>query len=143
MDVIKTSEEYINESNNINCDEYFKDKDITSIPLDSCIGEDPQIYNGKYFTNFYYFGDCVNTVPKIWDATQMAGFCSKCNLYDINLVLNNIKDGDKKIPKTLINYLNSKDVNNIEDIVCAINEYQGIMFIYVSNLDKHFFFDCK
>lgn len=142
MKTIKSRQNFLNESNTIDCRDYFKDKDLSVIPLDSNLEETPEVYNGIRFKSFEYFGNCVNTVPKIWDATQMSHVCLKSKLYDINLVLDNIKSGDKEIPKSLMKHLNSENVENLEEVVCAINEYQKIMFIYVTKLDKHFFFDC-
>lgn len=143
MKTLKTRQEFINESNIISCDEYFKDKNVADIPVDANISEQPEIYNGKHFTKFSYFGDCVNTVPRIWDATQMSQFCFGCKLYDINLVLNNLYGGDMTIPSSLMKHLNSENINDLGEIVCAIDDYQRIMFIYVTDLDKHFFFDCE
>ena len=37
----------------------------------------------------------------------------------------------------------SNQLNDLNEIVCALDDYQKIMFIYVLSLDTHFFFDCK
>ena len=74
---------------------------------------------------------------------HMSQFCLGCKLYDTNLVLNNLQDGDRKIPASLKKHLNSENINDLGKIVCAIDNYQRIMFIYVTDLDKHFFFDCE
>ena len=140
---MKSLQDYIFESNQINCTEYFKDKNLKDIPIDANTCDDPEVYIGKKFNKFLYFGNCVNTVPSIWDATQMSHFCLGCKLYDINMVINNLEDGDKKIPITLIKNLNSANIHDLTEIVCAIDDYQKIMFIYITKLDKHFFFDYK
>lgn len=140
---MKTLKSYINESTVIDCNDYFKDKDLTVIPVDASMSEQPQIYVGKLFKKFEYFGNCVNTVPEVWDATQMAQFCTTCKLYDINQVIDNLVGGDRKIPQKFFKALKFVDINDLGEVVCAIDSYQRIMFIYITELDIHFFFDCK
>lgn len=140
---MKTLTAYINESTNVDFNEYFKDKDLSVIPVDASMDEQPKIYSGKPFKKFPYFGDCKNTVPRIWDATQMSQFCQTCKLVDINYVINNLTSGDRKIPQKFLKELKSVDINDLSEVVCAIDSYQRIMFIYITNLDTHFFFDCE
>ena len=55
--------------------------------------------------------------------------------------------GDRVFPKKaqkIIDKLTKQ--NKLEDtseIVCALDDYQKIMFIYLSEIDTHFFFDCE
>ena len=55
--------------------------------------------------------------------------------------------GDRKLPKKLTNHIDKlKQKNqlfNLEEIVFAINDYQRILFVYISKFDIHFFFDCS
>lgn len=140
---------YINESQAVDYTENFKKEDIDKIPLEAFFIEDDsdnkiEAYKGVKFQKFYYFGNCVNTVPSVWDATQMSNFVSTCSLYDINDVLGNIYGGDKALPKRFLKALEKiEDKNDLSQVVCACDERQRIMFIYISSLDIHFFFDCK
>lgn len=125
---------------------------INDIPESSALDIDNiQLYKGVPPYSYYsYFGDCKNTVDKdkMWDASQMGQWIyNYCKVIDINMVLDKIQDGDRHIPISLkksIQKLNTKNqLNDLNEIVCALDDYQKIMFIYVLSLDTHFFFDCK
>ena len=127
---------------------YIKESnELSNIPVD-CGLENPMYYDKDIkYSKFLYFGDCTNTA-KIWDATQMAGFVNSCNVINNqSSILDMINDGDKKIPKKFIKVIDKlKSENKIDDlseIVIGLNDYQRILFIYLSDLDIHFFFDCK
>jgi hypothetical protein len=82
----------------------------------------------------------------MWDATQMGQFISTCKVIDINQVLDKLYNGDRVIPKILLSTIESLRMENKLDdkseIVCAFDDYQKIMFIYLSKTDIHYFFDC-
>ncbi len=123
--------------------------DLKNIPADSAL-EDPEEYEGiPQYKEYKYFGDCKNTVDKnhIWDATQMSNWINNnCKVIGIENVLDKIKDGDRKIPKTLLKEIDklksNNKLNNLSEIVCALDDYQKIMFIYLTKSDIHYFFDC-
>ena len=109
---------------------------------DSGLNPDADIYISNKFSKFKYFGNCINTVGKVWDATQMAQFILSCDLYiDINL-RKKIENGDKNIPVRLIKALDKYNIIDDEHFICGISEYQQIMFIYSVDQDIHYFFDC-
>ena len=93
--------------------------------------------------DLYYFGNCINTVPKIWDATQMSYVLLTSKVLNTREVLNSIKDGDKPLPKKLLLWLqrNPDKLDDKSEIVCGVNEHQRIAFIYITDLDIHYFFD--
>lgn len=141
---MKTLKEYLFESYLI---EKLNLKDISS---DSAL-ESPEEYEGiPSYKEYKYFGDCRNTVDKdhMWDATQMSNWINNnCKVTSIENVLDKIKDGDRKIPKTLLNEIDklksNNKLNDLSEIVCALDDYQKIMFIYLTKTDIHYFFDCK
>lgn len=48
----------------VDYNDYFKDKNVSDISIDSALNtEKIEMYSGKKFNNFKYFGDCINTVP--------------------------------------------------------------------------------
>ena len=56
------------------------------------------------------------------------------------------KDGDRRLPKELINEINNilenEYINNQSLIVSGVDTYQKILFVYLTKTDKHYFFDC-
>ena len=123
---------------------------LKNVPVDSSL-EKPEMYDGTPIYNKYkYFGDCKNTVDKdhMWDATQMANWINDyCKVIEPQVILNKIEDGDRKFPKKAQKIIDKlRQENNLEDtnkIVCALDDHQKIMFIYLSETDTHYFFDCK
>lgn len=122
---------------------------IVDIPIDSAM-DNCMLYKGTLrFNVFKYFGNCINTVDidHMWDATEMHNFIQSCKIVETKNIINNLVNGDRKIPKQFINAIKKLQLNNdIDDqseIVSAINEYQKILVIYITSLDIHFFFDCK
>ena len=125
---------------------------LKNIPEDTSLDIDNiKEYEGTPKYRLYkYFGDCKNTVDKdhIWDATEMADWIyNKCEVISPLLILDKIQDGDRKIPKKALKIIDKlKSQNKLEDtseITCALDDYQKIMFIYLSDTDTHYFFDCK
>lgn len=122
---------------------------LEDVPEESAI-QNPKEYDGEpAYRRYEYFGDCKNTVDKdhMWDATQMANWINTCGIVEPSIVLDKITNGDRIFPKKaqkIIDKLSKQ--NKLEDtseIVCALDDYQKIMFIYLSEIDTHFFFDCK
>lgn len=134
---------------NISETETFTDEQLEMIPEDSGMKEKPEIYSGVDYNYYPYFGDCRNTVDKdhMWDASQMSYFIYGCKLINVNRVVGTICNGDRKIPKILLNHLqllkNQNKLNNLSEVCAGIDTYQRIMFIYLSSTDIHYFFDCK
>lgn len=120
--------------------------DDTSLDIDNI-----KEYKGTPKYKLYkYFGDCKNTVDvdHMWDATQMSNWIyDRCEVINPILILDKIQDGDRKIPKKALKIIDKlKSQNKLEDtseITCALDDYQKIMFIYLSDTDTHYFFDCK
>lgn len=118
--------------------------DLDLIPEEAMIDE-PTEYEGEpEYTRYLYFGDCINTVDvdEMWDATQMQHWLNDCEIVNINYVVDKLKDGDRKIPKKLLNSI-KKHKDDLSEICCGIDDSQEMMFIYVSEYDTHYFFDCK
>ena len=122
---------------------------LEDVPEESAI-QNPKEYEGKpVYRRYEYFGDCKNTVDKdhMWDATQMANWINTCGIVEPSIVLDKITNGDRVFPKKaqkIIDKLTKQ--NKLEDtseIICALDDYQKIMFIYLSEIDTHFFFDCE
>ena len=93
----------------------------------------------------YYFGNCKDTVDvdEMWDANEMNQVLMDSDLLPTLSIIDNIQNGDRNIPSDLKSWIN-KNQDKLDDtleIVCGINTYQHIAFIYVSKLDTHFFFD--
>lgn len=138
---IKTFKEYIiHESDSIN---------LKNIPIDAGL-ENPTLYNKKLLYKTYkYFGDCKNTVDvdNMWDATVMSNFINTCEIINPTYVIDLLENGDRKIPKKFIKIINELKSNNsltdTSQITCGLNDYQKIMFIYLTKTDTHYFFDCK
>lgn len=122
---------------------------LSNIPEESAI-DNPKEYKGEpVYSKYEYFGDCKNTVDKdhMWDATQMANWINTCGIIEPSIVLDKITDGQRKFPKNAQKIIDSLyKENKLEDtskIVCALDDYQKIMFIYLSETDTHYFFDCE
>lgn len=123
---------------------------LKDIPTDSAL-EKPEMYDGEPpYKNYRYFGDCKNTVDKdhMWDATEMANWINNnCKVTEVTNVLDKIQDGDRKIPKKVLNIIDKlkteNKLNDTSEIVCALDDHQRIMFIYLTVTDTHYFFDCK
>lgn len=126
--------------------------DFNQIPEDVGYIEEniPEGYAGiPPYTRYEYFGDCRNTVDvdHIWTASQMSYWiCNDTHPVNIEYVLDKLYGGDRKIPKTLLNNINKlklkNKINDLGEIVCALDDHQKIMFIYLSKTDIHYFFDC-
>ena len=102
------------------------------------------------YKKYKYFGDCKNTVNKdhMWDATQMANWINNyCKVTEVSNVIDKLENGDRKMPMKAINIIDKlQHYNKLDDtseIVCALDDHQKIMFIYLSETDTHYFFDCK
>ena len=95
------------------------------------------ISQGNRYKSYEYFGNCINTVPKIWNPTQMANVIYDSILLNDKNLLSKLRNGDKKIPIKLQKELSKND------FICGVNMYQRIMFIYVINQDIHYFFDAN
>lgn len=119
-------------------------KESGNYPEDS--GLEPNAPTKSYdFTSLRYFGNCKNTVDidKMWDATQMAGVILESVVVPFRDVEDKISDGDRKVPVMLRKWLarNQGLKDDQWELVCGLNEYQKILFIYITDLDIHFFFD--
>lgn len=77
----------------------------------------------------------------------MSNFLQGCEIIPINNVINLLFNGDDNLPTNFLKEIEKlKRDNKLEDLseICAgIDEYQKIMFIYITSLDYHFFFDCN
>lgn len=120
------------------------------IPVDSALNlNDLNGYEGTDFSKYRYFGDCKTTVDKdhMWDATQMGNWVASCGLIPTIDILDRISDGDRKIPvkfkKTIEKLKKGNKLGDLSEIVCGQDSYQKIMFIYLSETDTHYFFDCE
>lgn len=128
----------------------FEKLNLKDIPLDSSL-ENPEEYDGvPPYRTYKYFGDCKNTVDKdhMWDATQMANWINNhCKVTEVTNVLDKLEDGDRKFPKKVQKIIDklkqSNKLNDTSEIVCALDDHQKIMFIYLTETDTHYFFDCK
>ena len=120
---------------------------LNLIPRDAGFSSDAQIVHPSKNYKYEYFGNCINTVPNIWDATQLAQFLQTCDIIPVKDVYNKIYSGDKLLPKKLQNAIikleKYGELNDLSKICAGINEYQSIMCIYISEFDIHYFFDCK
>ena len=124
---------------------------IDNIPID--VGEFTKTYDNIIpYTKFEYFGKCNDqyVINRIFgNATTMWNFICSCKIVDMEEVVYKIKisDGEKKLPNSFINNYNkikkTNNINNYNYIVCGINDYQKISFIYITETDIHYFFDCK
>ena len=85
----------------------------------------------------------------MWDATQMYYFINGCKIIDPKYtkdIFAKLTDGDRELVSSGFGVIyNIEEENKIEDlseIVCAIDDYQKILVIYITRKDKHYFFDC-
>ena len=96
-------------------------------------------------SKLYYFGNCKDTVDidGMWDANEMSQVLMSSDLLPTSSTVKAIQDGDRNIPSDLKSWTNKNQdkLDDVSEIVCGINTYQHIAFIYVSELDTHFFFD--
>jgi hypothetical protein len=83
-----------------------------------------------------------NTIGKVWDATQMSNWLLTCNLLIDKNLSNKLFDGERNIPKKLLNLLSKYLITDFNHFICGIDDYQRIMFIYSVDADIHYFFDC-
>ena len=128
-----------------------KNDDLSLIPIDACM-EDCELHKGfPSYSEYRYFGDCVNTVDEdhMWDATQMYYFINGCKIIDPKYtkdIFAKLTDGDRELISSGFGVIyDIEEENKIEDlseIVCAIDDYQKILVIYITRKDKHYFFDC-
>lgn len=76
----------------------------------------------------------------------MSNFINTCKVIEPQFVTDKLIDGDRSIPKTARRIINALEqthrLNETSEIVCALDDYQKIMFIYLSETDTHYFFDC-
>lgn len=112
---------------------------------ESCMNIENGWYQGLIPQSFPYFGDCKNTVDKdkMWDATQMFHVINEALLVPVKDVLGNLEDGDRKIPSIFKREIKKANLDDLTSVSAAINVYQRILIIYLSNIDTHFFFDVK
>lgn len=147
-------------SSNVLLEHINNTKFINEPPIDSAIIDEndydnngnvvkwPKIYtNTKDIDGIAYFGNCVNTVPRVWQTYQMLDVIRNSELIclnDIDNIYNKLFGGEKALPKYIQKYIQKYCVNGVQDLnelVSGINEYQEIFWIYITKLDKHFFFD--
>lgn len=107
-----------------------------------CLNIENGWYQGPISKTFSYFGDCKNTVDKdkMWDTTQMFYVINEAQLIPVKDVLGYIKDGDRKIPSIFKRELKKANLDDLTSVSEAINVYQRILIIYLSDIDIHFFF---
>ena len=128
----------------------FEKLNLDRIPLDASVNDEPEEYEGEpKYRKYLYFGDCKNTidVDHMWDATQMGQWIyNNCKITSPLYVLDKIENGDRVFPKKaqkLIDKLRKQNkLEDTEEIVCGLDDYQKIMFIYLTDFDTHYFFDC-
>lgn len=120
-------------------EEQYKKLIENIIPIESGVINKDKYQGNLADKEFYYFGDCKNTVDvdKMWNATQMSNFLENSQLINPKHVINKLHNGDRIMPKPLLKAINNPKMQ----IVCGINEYQKIMFIYLTDNDTHYFFD--
>lgn len=147
-------------SSNVLLEHINNTKFINEPPIDSAIIDEddydnngnvikwPKIYtNTKDIERLEYFGNCVNTVPRVWQTWQMLNVIRQSELIclnDIEDINNKFASADRVLPKYIQKYIQKYCVNGVQDLnelVSGINEYQEIFWIYITKLDKHFFFD--
>jgi hypothetical protein len=153
MDVAKIVKRRINEAGNYYNQHNLKENfDVESIPEESALNiDDVKQYDGvPPYSVYKYFGDCKNTVDVdgMWNATEMSHWIyNKCEVVNPLLIIDKIEDGDRKIPKNALKLIEklrkNEQLEDTSEIVCAMDDYQKIMFIYLSEFDTHYFFDCK
>lgn len=98
-------------------------------------------------SSFQYFGNCINTVDtdKMWDATEMSGVLLQSDLLPTRQMVKKIRSGDRSLPSRLTRWIkkNQDKLDDMHEIVCGLNEYQKIAFIYITDQDMHYFFDAE
>mgnify|MGYP003420057749 FL=1 len=85
---------------------------MDDIPLDAGLDVDVELYKGKIWDSFAYIGNCIDTVPDMWDATEMAQFLLTCDVYDIHNVVDKLR-GKHNIPTRLIKALLNTNLNDL------------------------------
>ncbi len=79
--------------------------------------------------------------------TQMGNLVASCGLIPGIDILDRISDGDRKIAvkfkKTIEKLKKDNKLDDLSEIVCGRESYQKIMFIYLSETDTNYFFDCE
>jgi hypothetical protein len=94
---------------------------LDDIPLDAGLDVDVELYKGKIWNSFVYIGNCIDTVPDMWDATEMAQFLLTCDVYDIRKVVNKFR-GSRRVPNKLKKALLNTNLNDLSEICCGCNE---------------------
>lgn len=119
---------------------------VTDIPID-CGSFTEFSQSNPVYSSYSYFGNCVNSWKVFGDATTMAQFINGCTIIKSEYVIGKLKDGDRRIPSEFTNnvrkILENGQIDNHELIVTGIDTYQKILFVYLTNTDKHYFFDCN
>lgn len=151
-DVAKIVKRRIDEAESTTHQHNLKESlDLDSIPEDSSLDiDDIRQYDGvPPYSVYEYFGDCKNTVDVdgMWDATEMSQWIyNYCKVVNPLLIIDKIEDGDRKIPKKALKLIEklrkNEQLEDTSEIVCAMDDKQKIMFIYLSEFDTHYFFDC-
>lgn len=122
-----------------------KSKETDDIPVD-CGTFTKFSSSSPNYNSYRYFGNCVNTLNVFGDATTMCNFINNCTIINTKDIIYKIKDGDRRLPKELINGINNllenENINNQSLIVSGVDTYQKILFVYLTKTDKHYFFDC-
>ena len=116
------------------------------IPVDC--GDFSEFSNKKpQYDCYAYFGNCATVYKSVFgDGTIMCRFINDCTIIKTKYVVDKLVEGDKPLPKLLVKNIEklkaSNELNNRDKIVVGIDEYQAIMFVYLTKTDKHYFFDC-
>ena len=107
--------------------------------------EEKKKVNKRSFSRFFatqilfsYFSD----ISENKDINDLKSFMEEYYIGD-EFSQDNPEEYKKDVNIDFLGELLNGVLNNLEKIVCAIDDYQRIMFIYVTDLDKHFFFDCE
>ena len=112
--------------------------------IEECdLSDNAEVYktNNKYL-KYDYFGNCINTIPSVWNATQMSNWLYKCDILIDNNLESKLRNGERTMPKRLLKLLEKYLITDFEHFICGIDDYQKIMFIYSVDADIHYFFDC-
>lgn len=127
--------------------------DLFRIPEDSMLDiYDIQEYKGSGFKEYNYLANCIGGEGTLFDdASEMASWINNfCQVIPIEKVKDRLNGAPSELVNVMKKLEQEEKLDDLDEIVCAIDavkqgyhEPRDMMFIYVSDQDIHYFFECS
>lgn len=127
--------------------------DLSRIPEDSMLDLTEIVeYKGPGFKEYSYLDNCIGGEGTLFDdASEMASWIYNfCQVIPISKVKDRLVGAPSELTNAIKKLEREGKIDDLDEIVCGIDavkqgyhESEEMMFIYVSDQDTHYFFECS